>query len=117
MKSYFVHRLVAEAFIPNSNNLPCINHKDENPSNNDILNLEWCDYKYNNNYGTRTQKCIIKQGKKVNQYDLQHNFIKQWNSLREIERELKFQHSIISNCCKGKRQTAYGYKWKYKDTD
>lgn len=47
-----IHRLVALAFIPNPNNLPFINHKDENPSNNNVDNLEWCDAKYNNNYGT-----------------------------------------------------------------
>ena len=52
VKKVLVHRLVAKAFIPNTNNLPIINHKDENPSKNIVDNLEWCDYKYNNNYGT-----------------------------------------------------------------
>lgn len=51
-KRFSVHRLVAQAFIPNPNNLPIINHKDENPSKNIVDNLEWCDYEYNNNYGT-----------------------------------------------------------------
>ena len=51
-----VHRLVAQAFIPNPNNLPCVNHKDENPGNNDFRNLEWCTYKYNSNYGTVKQR-------------------------------------------------------------
>ena len=51
-KIYAVHRLVAQAFIPNPNNYPVVNHKDENPSNNCIENLEWCDVKYNINYGT-----------------------------------------------------------------
>lgn len=54
----YVHRLVAEAFIPNSKNLPCINHKDENPSNNCVNNLEWCDYAYNVNYGTGINRMI-----------------------------------------------------------
>ena len=52
-KQFLVHRLVGEAFIPNPSNLPCINHKDEDASNNDVHNLEWCTYKYNANYGTR----------------------------------------------------------------
>ena len=55
-----VHRLVAEAFIPNPNNLPCINHKDENPKNNCVDNLEWCSYKYNNEYNDRLGKCKSK---------------------------------------------------------
>lgn len=56
VKTYKVHRLVAQAFIPNPNNLPCINHKDENKSNNFVSNLEWCSIAYNNTYGTRIER-------------------------------------------------------------
>lgn len=56
-KCYFVHRLVAGAFIPNPDNLPCVNHKDENRYNNCADNLEWCTYKYNNEYNGRVEKC------------------------------------------------------------
>lgn len=52
----FVHRLVAEAFIDNPDGLPCVNHKDENRQNNSVSNLEWCSYKYNNNYGNHNTK-------------------------------------------------------------
>ena len=55
-KKYFVHRLVATAFIPNSENYPFINHKDENPKNNNVMNLEWCTAKYNTNYSSRNEK-------------------------------------------------------------
>ena len=57
-KFYLVHRLVAEAFIPKVNGLPEINHKDEDKTNNSVDNLEWCDRKYNNNYGNRLKKVI-----------------------------------------------------------
>lgn len=59
-KTHFIHRLIAKAFIPNPNNLPCINHKDENPTNNSIENLEWCTYEYNNTYNNRHLKCAKK---------------------------------------------------------
>ena len=60
-KIYKVHRLVAQTFIENPNNLPCVNHIDENKTNNNVNNLEWCTYKYNNNYGTKKKR----QGEKI----------------------------------------------------
>lgn len=59
-KTFTMHRLVAIAFLYNSDNLPQVNHKDENKLNNCVDNLEWCDSKYNNNYGTRNKKCSDK---------------------------------------------------------
>lgn len=110
-KNKRVHRLVAEAFIPNSNNYQYINHKDENPKNNVVDNLEWCTMTYNNTYGHRLEKIC----KKINQYDLQGNFIKTWNSFMEIQRELGFSNSSIVCCCKGRVKKSNGYIWKYAE--
>lgn len=68
-KTYLVHRLVALTFIPNPNNLPIINHKDENPSNNEINNLEWCTSKYNSNYGNIKEKQRLAKLNKYNGSD------------------------------------------------
>ena len=66
-----VHRLVAEAFIPNTNSLPYVNHKDENPSNNMAVNLEWCTQKYNMNYGTVKERVgNASKGRKRSQYSI-----------------------------------------------
>lgn len=108
-KTFKVHRLVAEAFIPNPNNLPQVNHKDENKLNNSVDNLEWCDAKYNSNYGTHLEKI----SKKVLQYDLEGNFIKEWQSTRECERN-GFSHTGISSCCRGKLKYYKGFIWRYK---
>lgn len=119
-KKYKVHRLVAQAFIPNPNNYPCVNHKDENKTNNCVDNLEWCTYKYNTNYGTCIERSANsrindKRSKPVLQYSLEGNFIKKWPSGREIQRQLGFNQGGISNCCLGKCNTAYGYIWRYKN--
>lgn len=110
-----VHRLVAQAFIPNPNNYPYINHKDENKKNNVWTNLEWCTAKYNTNYNNLPKRRGIKARKRVNQYDKQGNFIKTWDSMTSIYETLKYNSSGISSCCSGKYKTSHGYIWRYAD--
>ena len=83
--SYAIHRLVAEAYIPNPENLPEINHKDENKENNCLQNLEWCNRKYNINYGTRNDKLK----KPILQYDLDGNFIREWECASDVGQEVR----------------------------
>lgn len=110
-KTKYIHRLVAEAFIPNPNNWPVINHKDENKKNNDISNLEWCTVSYNNNYGTKNQRCAEKLYIPVYQYDLNGNFIKRWDAASLVK---DISKTSINNCLSGRSKTAGGYIWKYE---
>ena len=130
-----VHRLVAQAFIPNPNNLPCVNHKDENPGNNDFRNLEWCTYKYNSNYGTNPSRhskkildrynndpdwksdCIKrlaeiqkKKRKRVVQLDKFNNYLKTYESSYATEKDGHLSVHVC-DCANGKRKTHHGYKW------
>ena len=111
---YYLHRLVAETFIPNPDNLPQVNHKDEDKSNNCVSNLEWITPKDNCNYGTRNERQGLGHSKPIEQYDLEGNFIKEWDSATQVERDLGFNHSNISKCCLGRYNVAYNYKWKFK---
>lgn len=113
--SYTVHKLVANAFIPNPNNLPQINHKDENKENNHIKNLEYCTNKYNLNYGTRKERISKKRGKPVIQFDLNMNFIKKWNGTIQASKQTGINEGNIWECCNHKRKTARGYVWKYEE--
>lgn len=115
--NWLVHRLVANAFIPNPDNLPMINHKDENKQNNLVSNLEWCDANYNINYGTRKQRLIEKLtngplSKKVGQYSKDGQLIKIWPSIREAKRN-GFNMGNIWSCCQGKIKTHGGFIWQY----
>jgi len=108
-KGHFVHRLVADAFIPNPQKLPHINHKDEDKTNNTAENLEWCDPMYNNNYGTH------KKARKVVQMDMQSNIITEYPSTREAARVLGLNPHSIANVCRGLKKQTGGYRWKYKE--
>lgn len=116
-----IHRLVAQAFIPNPDNLPFINHKDEQPSNNCVDNLEWCSHKYNINYGTcqeraRTaqsiahpQICHPSTSKKV--ICVETGIV--YGSIKEAARQTGLWYTSIGAVCNGKRITAGGYHWKF----
>lgn len=112
-KSQLVHRLVAEAFIPNLENKPQVNHIDENKMNNVVKNLEWCTAKENSNYGTRTERMAKTQGKTIVQYTQDGKLIKIWPSAHEVERQLKFDDGFVGAAARGKHKTAYGFIWKY----
>ena len=115
IKHLTVHRLVALHFLPNPNNLPMVNHKDENKENNIASNLEWCDAKYNTNYGTARERLAKALSIPILQIEKETNkIIKEWFSIMQVERELGIHHSSIIQCCKGERKTAGGFKWKYK---
>ena len=116
--NYTIHRLVAEAFIPNPDNLPEVNHKDENKLNNCADNLEWCDKKYNINYGysavnrqIQNRERGLSMSKKV--LCVETGVI--YSSIIEAYRQTGVGQKEIINVCKGKPhyKTAGGYHWKY----
>ena len=112
-----VHRLVAEAFIPNLENKPQINHKDENKLNNCVENLEWIRHIDNCNYGSRNERVADSLSKPILQYSKSGDFIREWKSASEVKRVLGIDNSHIIHCCKGKRKSSGGFVWRYKEKD
>jgi len=125
-----VHRLVAQAFIENPKNLPFVNHKDENPLNNNVENLEWCTQKYNTQYSLNLHPerykrngyirhrnfGAYKHSRRVRQIDiLSEEVVREYNYIAEAGRILGKNEYGIRECCLGKRKTAYGYKWEFCD--
>lgn len=103
-KTYRIHRLVAEAFIPNPLNLSQVNHIDENKINNNVDNLEWCDCQYNIDYS---------KAKSVNQFSLDGRLLNTYKSTMEASRQTGISQGNISECCRDKRGQAGNFIWKY----
>ena len=132
-KTCKVHRIVAEAFLPNPENKPCINHKIEGDEGKKInmvffkedgtideekTTIEWVTYKENSNYGTRNERIFEKTtngklSKKVLQFSLDGDFIREWPSTMECARN-GYNEGHVAACCRGERKSHKGFRWKYK---
>ena len=108
-----VHRLVAGAFIPNPDNLPQINHKDEDKSNNNVNNLEWCSSKYNVNYGTRNVRSGVRRGKPIVQKTLDGGLVGKFYSIQSASKITGISAGNIWSSLNNIRNNAGGYLWEY----
>ena len=108
-KNYFIHRLVAETYIPNPHNLPEVNHIDENKYNNCVDNLEWVSHKDNMNHGTQKERASTKCKKRIRCIETDTVY----NSTKEAAEALDIKAPNITACLKGRQKTSGKYHWEY----
>jgi hypothetical protein len=114
-KNHTIHRLVANAFVPNPNNYKEVNHKDENKQNNNADNLEWCSRAYNMSYGTARFRQGLSGSRSVEQLTMDNISIALYCSVSIASRINNVDSSSILKCCKGEREYVGGYKWRFVD--
>lgn len=113
-KTFLAHRLVAEAFLEKVIGKEIVNHVDGDKTNNDVSNLEWATHKENAQHAHRTG--LIKSfTRPVLQFTKTGEFVKRWNSIQDVQKELGFHNSNITNCCRGNLKTSYSFIWEYAD--
>ena len=124
VKSSYIHRIVAEAFVPNPNNYPEINHLDEDKANNYVKNLEWCTRKYNMNHGTRSERASQAQSKKIRAINIETGEVLTFNSTQEA---ISKGYFAVSKACRGVYKsssgnliggdghTYRGHRWSYEE--
>lgn len=125
-EGFSIHRLMMENIVPNPNNLPCINHKDEDKTNNfiyinddgsineELSNLEWCTHQYNLTYKDLRKVAAQKLSKPILQYTLEGEFVREWESARQVQKELGWSQGNIHMCLTGRRHKCHGFMWRYK---
>lgn len=117
MKCFRAHRLVAEAFIPNPENKPCIDHINCVRSDNRVENLRWVTNQENHNNPLSLINHKNASSIAIIQYTKDGKMLRKWDSATEAAKELNLHHQLISKCCKGTYKSAGGYIWKYYDLE